>query len=463
MPPRDRTDASGISSDLESPLLRPRPAARVKNPGGENVLSAAMARLETAIPRAFLTRAELLKEKHSLLSPEELITLYEDPRFENVSGFDRLKELHPVAPPPIPYNPDSPLRNLIRLSGTTLELVFLRIDFWALLTFHVIVSCVYFGGGREAKGGLPLEPGWPKIDSGYVAIPGSLITFILVFYLNQTYSRFLSVSANINGIRELFGEFFVLLRVHLPDSHFADARFVRHYLCKLANALHILSYSSLPHNRDENINQWAWWYLQKSKLLNASQVNDLHSLESVTNGSLVYKELLLWLNRGVWAQESRGHVTKGVAGLFTTKLLEIRTFLDGLYSFASGPVPFAYYHLLNFVLLVYLFILAYVFTFVTPYWSIPVFGLILIGLLGIREVGNSMSNPLGSDKLDIAVFDVANKLLEESILLINRDSSFTGEIDFLTPLTREENLFAEDEDDFEKTLQNEASLLLNLS
>ena len=61
--------------------------------------------------------------------------------------------------PIIMYNADEPLRNLLKLEGTTVPLVLTRGDFWVVVILHVALSLAYNmmdGAKSVSRGGVQL-------------------------------------------------------------------------------------------------------------------------------------------------------------------------------------------------------------------------------------------------------------------------------------------------------------------
>eukprot|EP00271_Cylindrocystis_brebissonii_P020502 TRINITY_DN6815_c0_g2_i1.p1 TRINITY_DN6815_c0_g2~~TRINITY_DN6815_c0_g2_i1.p1 ORF type:complete len:460 (+),score=89.09 TRINITY_DN6815_c0_g2_i1:130-1509(+) len=389
--------------------------------------------------RAFMSLKELEREKYHDVHHDELTEAYEKLSAEGMSSFEILSEVHDVAPVAPPHDTSQPLMSLLRLSGTGLELALGRPDFWILMIFHTVLAVVYYSSGgqvvtNKAGDGKPTAPGWPPVSIGLLAFPGTLITFAIVFFLGQTYDRYLTQYHRITLTFGYLGELLAMLRVHMGDHASAKGRVVRHQLCKTIIALYLMVFANLPYNRACRVDHWAWWYCIRFNILTPTQVAELKPLQAMGNGNVLYNEIGTWFARGVWAQQSREVFNDDTAYLFMKQLWKVRVNLDALYTFPSGPVPFAYYQLLNFLTTIYLFLLSYTFVFAAPYWSIPVFFLILVGLVGIRELGNSMSNPLGSDKMDISVFNEVKRFIELSTFSINQENAYVDEAPELVPL-----------------------------
>lgn len=78
-----------------------------------------------------------------------------------------------------------------------------------------------------------------------------------------------------------------------------------------------------------------------------------------------------------------------------------------LYDYTAMPVPFAFFHVLNFILFIYMLLVAYTYTMFSYYYSIIGVFLTALSLLGLRELAIVLSDPLGNDDIDLPVFDYA--------------------------------------------------------
>eukprot|EP00270_Netrium_digitus_P014699 TRINITY_DN5047_c0_g1_i1.p1 TRINITY_DN5047_c0_g1~~TRINITY_DN5047_c0_g1_i1.p1 ORF type:complete len:408 (+),score=108.67 TRINITY_DN5047_c0_g1_i1:68-1291(+) len=379
------------------------------------------------------------KRRTSELSREELEAKYADPSIYDMSPEERLDSFHLHPGPIIQYETDQPVRNLFSIANTAIALVLMRADFWLLLALHLVfVFGYYYICGGETKGygpefGFPLDKRWPRASGSVVEIPEEMITFSLVFYVHQTYDRYIEQYACCKEIAGLLMDLVNLLRVHIPNHQFEEAREVREQLFRLLNAVHVLSFGGLPQGYEEGTDLWAFSFIKQKKILTDSQINYLKSLKSSPPetseqeqhknfppfGPLCYRELIQWVKKGVWGQVGAGRLPAKVASLFQYRLWDVKRQIELLYNLTDGPIPFAYYHLLNFVLLVYLALLAYCFTFMVPYWTILAYVLILISKLGLRELGNAMSNPFGHDSIDLPVMLFVLEFYEESEEKIN--------------------------------------------
>eukprot|EP00271_Cylindrocystis_brebissonii_P004084 TRINITY_DN154_c0_g1_i1.p1 TRINITY_DN154_c0_g1~~TRINITY_DN154_c0_g1_i1.p1 ORF type:complete len:481 (-),score=92.23 TRINITY_DN154_c0_g1_i1:497-1939(-) len=370
----------------------------------------------------------LLKDKYWAMSCAELEAEYD--KAGNPDLIVTLKQFHRTANPIAKYDSDQPVKTLLRFSGTGLHLVFMRFDFYFLLGLHLLFTWLFNKAGGEASGGLPDLKGWPKISVAYISVPGSIIVFALTFYVNQTYNRYLDQFKHVGGSLGCMGDMLMLMRVHMPDNAFAEARKVRIQMLQFIQSINFLALGGMAQNRQEKIDRWVFYTLKKRNLLTKEQIQICKTLmfTATSNGSLAYKEVIMWVTRGIWAQVALGNLRTEIATIFTMKLWDAAGHFGALYGAPSGPVPFAYYHLLNFMVIVYLLLLSYAFIFVAPVWSILGFVIIEIAVIGMRELGDAMSNPFGVDTLDIPVFDDAERFYKMTNDLVNRSTNYPDEL-----------------------------------
>eukprot|EP00270_Netrium_digitus_P003395 TRINITY_DN1389_c0_g2_i1.p1 TRINITY_DN1389_c0_g2~~TRINITY_DN1389_c0_g2_i1.p1 ORF type:complete len:455 (-),score=112.84 TRINITY_DN1389_c0_g2_i1:33-1370(-) len=349
---------------------------------------------------------------------EKIKELYADPKVKAMDAYERLHKLHQVPGEIKKYDASHPMRMLLKISGTMMMRVLHRADFWLLNIVHTGLVLLYYvvynlKVNPEASGvdySWPVENNWPKATATLVDIPGVLLAFLLVFYIHVSYSRFFQQYLTCKRIDNALGEVCAMLRVHLPDEHFQSAKEVRLYLFKLLTAVHMLGYAGLRQIRDAGTDIWATHYLLDRKILTKEQIS---LLTPFLNGQVAFRECMMWMLRGIWKHVEAGHLPRVVGSHFTWRIWEVRTLIAELYHLSDGPIPFSYFHLLNFIILCYVVLLAYVFIFAARFLTIPIYFITLLAMLGLRELGCCISNPFGDDDVDLPVFDFVHSFYEE--------------------------------------------------
>ena len=115
-----------------------------------------------------------------------------------------------------PYNMRSPLKALFTWKGTVLPLVSCTFEAWFFVGMHTVFL-------------LAINSGFVHVDTFYIgeepwkmlALPTGMLTFFIVFLMNQCYTRFVHLyeeSTYVMGTLQVIG---ALSSVHLKDH---DAR-----------------------------------------------------------------------------------------------------------------------------------------------------------------------------------------------------------------------------------------------
>eukprot|EP00270_Netrium_digitus_P005627 TRINITY_DN17529_c0_g1_i1.p1 TRINITY_DN17529_c0_g1~~TRINITY_DN17529_c0_g1_i1.p1 ORF type:complete len:419 (-),score=62.32 TRINITY_DN17529_c0_g1_i1:197-1423(-) len=379
------------------------------------------------------------------LTRSELQELYEsnDAALQSASAYDVLEALHEVPGEIQQYNVE-PFHALFHFRGTILELIFMRADFWLLFVLHCVFVVWYYRIAHQDIYGYGPDRGhptdtaiyWPKASASLVAVPGTLLAFLQVFYVNQSYRRYSDQYEHCCRIKRAVGQIIGMLRVQFYDNAFPYAQDVRLGLSKLITATHMVGYVGLPQSKEANTDLWALWFLQNEKVLEPGQVPIIRDLLSRPNGELALHECQQWFMHCVWAQVHKGHIPEKVAVIFMQILSGVRIDFAALHAYTAGPIPFAYFHLQNFILISYLLVYAYCFTFMTRMWTIPAYFITLVAQLGLRELGNNLSNPFGHDAVDLPILKFVYDMYLESKEGLKLSPEYEGEPEYMKPVRK---------------------------
>lgn len=141
-------------------------------------------------------------------------------------------------------------------------------------------------------------------------------------------------------------------------------------------------------------------------------------------GGSCYRELVAWCQLEVSDAAAEGLIDARTAVMYRDKLLDFQGALSGLYNFADQPILFFYIHFISLLSTFYLplFSIAYAFdagTGSNVYWTSDlVNGLIVflqsLFVVGLRLLGQKMSDPFGSDVEDLSVMFYLNFTFTQS-------------------------------------------------
>merc|ERR1712232_24004 len=109
-------------------------------------------------------------------------------------------------------------------------------------------------------------------------------------------------------------------------------------------------------------------------------------------------------------------------------LMDIVRACDGIGHLVAMPVPYVYYHLMNVILSLNIFLLATVPALIGSWYTVVPFAIAALIIMGLREVACSLADPFGEDATDFPVpaflnhaFDRAVCLLEATACPCNRE------------------------------------------
>ena len=95
----------------------------------------------------------------------------------------------------VAYDPaDSFMQALLKWRGTLLPMVLLKPFFWALMLFVLVLIFVHRHLIQERGFGLP------TLEWAAVLMPSSLLTFFIVFYGQQSYTRYYQLYSHCIGM-----------------------------------------------------------------------------------------------------------------------------------------------------------------------------------------------------------------------------------------------------------------------
>ncbi len=288
-----------------------------------------------------------------------------------------------------------------QLWGTVLPLIIISWEWWLSVAIYILARLlVYF----EAAPYLTLA----VIDSRYLSIIGGFISFLLVFYNNQGYSRY---TAQYEQSMRIEGRIFnatYMVKDSLPVG--MAWQFIR-YL----NGVHLLCYIGLSSEYERDnlfipLND-------KLKLFTSVEINRLDEIDMEAGGGC-YREVLGWAMRVLHIAKRDGYLDMIQYDRAVSELLQLRGCIGTLYDYEDQPIPFVYVHLVHVITLLYICYFSYfigtsmnpgkttsVYSDIAGILALIIFNLIAIGIL---EIGRLMSQPYLAELSDFSIMHYIN-------------------------------------------------------
>jgi len=267
--------------------------------------------------------------------------------------------------------------------GTVLPLVLRLPFFWLVVLTHVTLVMIKQYTDTQLIA---------DVESSIIAIPASLLIFFVVFYAGQCYNRFFDMYAHTVAIGGTTMLWIGMIKLHLPDDYSAQWNATRFILA----STHVLYYGL-----DGGMSDKDWETVHARRLLSNEEIR----MVSRYNGYLPFL-LIYWALREVQHELKQGDAETDRWRAHAYQQFEqlgftLRGTSSQITNLLKQPVPWAYYHLLNFMTVLVLVLLAYGFVgMAPPFASIVAFIVISLMVLGLKELAVAMADPFGDDVID---------------------------------------------------------------
>lgn len=103
---------------------------------------------------------------------------------------------------------------------------------------------------------------------------------------------------------------------------------------------------------------------------------------------------------------------------FVTHVVNMEKCCNRIGYMVGNPVPFSYYHLMNFILLFNIMTLGTFSALYKSYGSVFPFGIALLIYTGLREVSTALAEPFGEDAVDFCVSDMLRNCFDRTLCLL---------------------------------------------
>lgn len=290
-------------------------------------------------------------------------------------------------------------------SGTILR--FLLWDFQLWSSFILYFACRWY---------LKVHTTLPVVPLGPVSAIGGFVSFLLVYYASQTYTRMITLYSHSCGLKGRIVEAVMIANTNMHPS--AAMRFCRHM-----NAAHILAYTGFnetytrknffdPLNR-----QW--------RLLTEKEVERLDTIGFVGAGAV--REVMQWMFNDIHAEFVAGRISDAEKLPIVDQVVRFRYAVAQLYDFADLPFPHIYVHFVYLVTIIYpaLFAVTVALSFRTneTYLTHEVIMQFCVFInsafvIGIRGIAKAFHDPYGNDLEDLSVPDFVKMTIGASFKLL---------------------------------------------
>lgn len=288
---------------------------------------------------------------------------------------------------------------LAHWDGTVLTLLLQDSLFW-------ITVGIYIGIRIWARLGIPAYVA--DLGSGDIAVIGGFLSFFLVFYVNQSNSRYFGLYNKSMACKGRIFDTATIVVATLPKD--VATRIIRYM-----NASHVAGYTGLS-----KIYPASSFFTQLNKNLGLLTNEELARLQDIDldKGGSCMRECIAWAMNDVQSQYRKGVIDAELANQLRDQLLQLRSAFGALFNAADLPIPFFYVHFICLLSALYLPLFAIsagynAGTGSDVYWTADVVaGLVVvlqaIFVIGLRILGQKMGDPYGDDLEDLSVIFYCN-------------------------------------------------------
>ncbi|GBG90530.1 hypothetical protein CBR_g50874 [Chara braunii] len=326
------------------------------------------------------------------------------------------------------YSESYPLVHMLRYHSTALRMVLRTAEFYFLLVFHsfLLVAFRLYGRlvvdgevERFASNGRPRSH-WPRISNELFTILSPLVVFLLVFYNNQAYNRYMEQFFLARLIEGRMRYMTARLRAFFRRQPFPAAEQSMRSIFRTMVVAHYSLFFRLPRYVRHGVDKWGSDYLLKCQLITAEEKQFLEK----KTGPQIFAEAMAFATELLAEHLRQGHIDSQVYGYFQEDFQVLARYIMTITSYANHPVPFAYYHLTTVLTVMLLMLVAYSFIFYDSIFTIVVYGLLCLVVLGLRDLSAALSDPFGTDDVDFPTILPTARTHRDMEDILDRDSVF---------------------------------------
>jgi len=301
---------------------------------------------------------------------------------------------------------------LLKWRGTIMPMVLTRPVIWILVSLHY--SFLYLHLERP-------DIVMPKLEWKVVGVPSSLLTFFLVFYSGNCFTRYYALYGKFTGMAGAMMNWVGLCRVFFNTASSETLwNLSRHMLASVY--LHYFTLAGDASDGGKMVTDTEWAIIMRQRMLSEQERQQVAAYPG-------FKPFLLqcWalqtINEHLANADNKRAAGAGF-GPFQAQAFALRQQCSEMVNTLAQPVPFPYFHVVTFMLSINLVLVAYALIFFDSYMTVPVYFITCLVLQGLKEVAVALSDPFGGDDVDFDTASFMQQIFASTKALISRDAVF---------------------------------------
>lgn len=312
-----------------------------------------------------------------------------------------------------------------RLRHTVVCAILQRRAFWTILSFHVMVCLLRSSVWDEC---VVDSPDW-EMGRHKVHVVSACTTFLEVFYTNECWKRFQLMYHTTRTLLTITYSFIIDLRVTMERTSMPHFRLACRYM--------ISSVMLMFYEKDGCAKPQAWTSLLRLGLLTDDEVGVLRGLSPT--------EKTLYLSHWCGDVVTIGHALAmkkdnappNIIRSLRATLRNVRWHHARARDLIAMPVPFQYFHLLNFMVVINLVLWAYCMGCAMSAIYSLVFVAASLVFMGMFELASAFLDPFGTDEVDFRVGTWLTEWLRQCVELVERETTAQAEDRWIAALSKQ--------------------------
>jgi len=303
---------------------------------------------------------------------------------------------------------------IFHFKGTVLKVIFDDILFWLTLATFVSIRIRF---RYDPTSDDLNEVNYENLSDNLVYV-GGFLTFFLVFYVDQNHHRYFQLHHDSMALMGAVEDMATLAKAVLPMER--ARRMIR-----LMNAAHVATYTGLSSNYSRG-NLFDPLEARFALLTDEELHRIASEIDIENSGSKASFEMITWIMCDIRDAQINSFIDTNEAAQMRELLLNFRSTIAKVFVTTTLPIPFFYVHFLSMLTAVYLPLFAVVVAFesgdggegsnilVGEIVSCLVVFLQSLFVIGLRILGQQLSDPYGGDLIDLQIARYVNMILNGS-------------------------------------------------
>lgn len=308
------------------------------------------------------------------------------------------------------YDPkEGTMKSIFTWTGTIFELVLKRSEFWFYILWNIIATtlCIYWIGEKDIH----------DFEWDAAAVMQYVMTFFVTFYNDRCFERYNALYPSCQDFMDSVVFFVQEMNVSLYHEELQNHRVActKYLLATVYEYYMIVCGGKLTSK--------SWQELISKGLLTQEEAA---TLEAYPGGqaTFVLTSWVLFIIRDalvqncLWDERGRHQQTVHIYNRHCRQIVAMLKAAHRIGYMMALPIPFAYYHLMNLILVFNIILLATFPALFRSYWTVVPFFVALLIYMGLREVSVALADPFNQDSVDFPIPSFICQTFDRTVCLL---------------------------------------------